>query len=126
MAAVQLGRQPGLLQYRPQQRDDTVWVQSLLAEVPPAVDSAEHWPASGAGQADPVAVGLHRAEPGQRWRLVGLALVVAIALAPGQEQLHALPRAHLDVLHLQAAELVTAEGAPETDQQQRAIAPTAQ
>ena len=114
MASVQLGRQPGALQHGPQLWNDTVRVQPLLAQMAPAIDGAEHRSADDAGDANPVAIGRYRTQPRQGGCLVSLALVVAIALAPGQKQLHALPRQYLDVLHLQSAQLVTAKGAPES------------
>ncbi|MDT4845618.1 hypothetical protein FQZ97_796110 [compost metagenome] len=101
-------------------------VQPLLAQMAPAINPTEHRSAGDTGDADPVAVGLRRTQAGQGRRLIGLPLVVAVALAPGQEQLHALARPHLDVLDLQTTQLVAAKGAPEAKQQQSPVPPAAQ
>ncbi|MCY1495849.1 hypothetical protein D9M68_297600 [compost metagenome] len=101
-------------------------VQRLLAQMPPAVNATEHRPTREARDTDPVEIGLHRAELSQRWRLVSPPLVVTVRLAPGQEQLHALARPHLDVLDLQTTQLVAAKGAPEAKQQQSPVPPAAQ
>ncbi|MCY1465255.1 hypothetical protein D9M71_833770 [compost metagenome] len=101
-------------------------MQRLLAQVAPTIDTAEHRPTRNARNTDPIDISLHRTEPGQRRRLVSLALVVTVRLAPGQEQLHALPWPHLDVPDLQTAQLVAAKGPPEAQQQQGPIPPAAQ
>ncbi|MCY1535389.1 hypothetical protein D9M68_707900 [compost metagenome] len=101
-------------------------MQSLLAQVTPAIYTAEHRSACNPRHTDPVTVGLHRTELPQRRCLVGLPLTLSIPLAPGQKQLHALPGAYLNVLDLQATQLVAAKGTPEADQQQCAVTPATQ
>ncbi|MNE90332.1 hypothetical protein D3C80_1878350 [compost metagenome] len=71
--------------------------------MPPAIDARKHRPLGYLGHFDPVEIGLHRTQARQRWCAKGLALVVTIALAPGQKQLHALPASRLDVIDPQPA-----------------------
>ncbi|MNE38389.1 hypothetical protein D3C80_1322860 [compost metagenome] len=58
--------------------------------------------------------------------MIRAAQIVAVAFAAGQIQAHADARAHDDVLDLQAAQLVAAKAAPETQQDQCRITPAAQ
>src|SRR3546814_1148114 len=101
-------------------------MHGLVAQVPPAVQTAEYRAASDTGDADPLEIGLHWAEAFQGRRVMGSAYVFPVTLALLQEQAHACPSFGLDMLDPQATELVAAKTPPETDQQQRCIAPIAQ
>ena len=79
-----LSRNTGALQGLAQQRDYAVGMQSLLAQMAPAVNTPKYRPANQRGFSDPLNVGLHRTQTLQGWRLVRLPEVVAVALAARQ------------------------------------------
>ncbi|MCY1215624.1 hypothetical protein D9M72_274750 [compost metagenome] len=96
-------------------------MEAIFGQMAPAIQAAEHRAAGNARNSDPIEVGLHRTEPFQGRRVVSGAEIVPVALALRQEQGHAGAGFGLDMLHLQTTQLIAAEAAPETDQQQRRI-----
>jgi hypothetical protein len=94
-------------------------MQGLGAQVPPAIQAAEHCAAGDAGDTDPVEIGLYQAEAFQGRCVMGRAEVFPVTLALRQEQAHASTGFGLDMLDLQSIEFVAAKAAPEADQQQR-------
>src|SRR5690606_13462233 len=123
---VQLGRYTSSPQDLAEECDDAVGVEAILTQMPPAIDPAKHRSTGNAGHADPVQVGLYRTESFQCGRLIGSPKVLAIPLAVRQVQLHAGTSFGLDLLDLQATQLVTAKATPEADQDQGGIATAAQ
>ncbi|MCY1361233.1 hypothetical protein D9M69_478930 [compost metagenome] len=126
MAGVRLGRNAGALEDLPQQSYQAAGIQACLIQVAPPIQPAEHRSAGNPRRADPVEVGVYWAQPLQRGGVVVGAEVVPVALAPGQKQRHPGAGFGLDVLHLQAAQLIAAKAPPEANQQQCHIPPAAQ
>lgn len=122
VAGVLLGGNAGPPEGLAQQRDHAVGMQPLLTQVAPAIDPAKQRAAHQGRGTQPFAIGLYRAQPQQRRGLIGLAEVLAVALAARQVQGDARAWYRLDMLDLQTAQLITAKAAPKAQQDQGRVA----
>lgn len=122
VTGVTLGGDPRALQCLAQQRNNAVGVQPRLVQIAPTINTAKHRPAHQRRLGDPVDIGLHRTQLEQRRGLIRLPEVFPITLAARQIQGDAFAGVRLNMLDLQAAQLIAAKATPESQENQRTIA----